>query len=302
MVDRPARCRACRRHACRRARRCVRRRRPAICASSATPTRPSTSSAPSTRSTASRDWFNDRSATPSTHPTSWCSKPSFPKTPSAAAAACTPSPLRSSVSRSTPVGLVPRHDAPGDQRRPVAGHAGRQRRRHGPSPRRRSRRQAGRGPRNASSSSSTCSASMPPPPAPPQAQPGDAAADGQPVEVDGRDAGGLEARRPERLRAHARPAARRARRTPIDDVHRAECALGATGSRAACRRPARCSSRSAPAISPARTASCVQLAERGIHSDARQLTALNLLFRAPSTRARASPAMVIPGGVAGHFL
>ena len=47
----------------------------------------------------------------------------------------------------------------------------------------------------------------------------------------------------------------------------------------------------------------VRLAERGIPSQPGQLTGPETCFSERScTRARASPAMVIPGGVAGHFL
>ena len=64
---------------------------------------------------------------------------------------------------------------------------------------------------------------------------------------------------------------------------------------------ARCSSRSAPAISPARTAcssgSPSAASPRSGSTDAPP----NLLFRAPSLRGARSPAMVIPGGVAGSF-
>ena len=106
--------------------------------------------------------------------------------------------------------------AHGDQRRPVAGHAGRQRRRHGASPRRRSRRQAGRGPRNARVSAQHVQphAAGRRPRRPPRPDAGRRGADGQPVEGDGRDAVGVETRRPERLRADARPARSARRPTP----------------------------------------------------------------------------------------
>ena len=83
----------------------------------------------------------------------------------------------------------------------------------------RSRRQAGRGPRNAriaaqhvQPNAGRAAAARPRRERRPS---GRRQLDGEPVEGDGRDAVGVEARRPERLRADARPARSAPRRTPI---------------------------------------------------------------------------------------
>ena len=125
------------------------------CSWSATPTPPSTSSAPSTRSTASPNGSTTRSRTPSSSPTSWCSKRLFPKTPGSRSPlrqpvrdcrSVTPSAsflatTRMAINAGRAQGMQVDNGA--DM---VLRHAGR------------SRRQAGRGARDASSCSSTCSA------------------------------------------------------------------------------------------------------------------------------------------------
>ena len=125
-------------------------------------------------------------------------------------------PVRAAVGHA--LGLVPRDNQDGDQRRPGAGHAGRQWRRHGPSPRRRSRRQARRGPRDAPAAAQHVQLDAAPRPprrrARRPAQPDRRAADAEPVEGDGRDAVRVEARRPERLRPDARPVRSGPRPTP----------------------------------------------------------------------------------------
>ena len=85
------------------------------CLWSATPTPPSTSSAPFTRSTASRNGSATRSETPSSSPTSWCLKRSFPNGRPADRAATPPA---SGRRRSRASAVVPRHDPHGDQSRP----------------------------------------------------------------------------------------------------------------------------------------------------------------------------------------
>ena len=122
---------------------------------------------------------------------------------------------------------------------------------------------------------------------------------------DGGDAGGVEARRSERVRAHARPAQARIARYVSDDVHRAERALGRLDYGAHADARARSSSPSAPAISPARTACLCGLPSTGSpHSEFtdRLRAPQDLLFEQPCTRARLPSAMVIPGGVAGSLI
>ena len=215
MVESVRSCRACRRNARPTAAGATAQSANPRCSSSTTPTRPSTSSAPSTRSTASPHGSTTGSRTPSSNPTSWCSKPCSPKgpdapqeapaaagrapsvTPSASFLATTRMAINAGRSQGMQVGngadMVLRHVAEAEGK-PVEGLETLQ-------------------------FQLNMFNHMPPAasPAPATAQgrrAGRRAIDAEPVQGDGGHAIRLEARRPERLRPHARPARADPRPTP----------------------------------------------------------------------------------------
>ena len=259
------------------------------CSWSATPTPPSTSSAPSMRSTASptgstsqvRDAFEQ-----SDELVLETLVPEGPARPARQTAAALPRPIGDAL------GFVPCHHPHGDQRRPVAGHAGRQWRRHGAAPHRRGRRQAGRGPRDARIPARHVHQDAAAPTASPRPRRADASRD-QPMDslskamaemqaawkrgdqsVFVRMLGQLSAASPDTYRMMFTE--RNARWADWIAARHADAR-------------ARCSSRSAPAISPGKDSVLVQLAERGIPSHAGQLTGPKLAFPSARPLGRALP-------------